>query len=214
MSAGLGAASQVAIAVTGAGTALAGVVYHRRQNRGAARLGGAISRAKAIWLAYAVFLWFFLCPILALSPAVAPPVRALLGAFAAFMWVRGVLELVLLYWTRSWTPPMGIAHDLACLALLLGGGAWLWPDLAALERPLDRWTLGLLGAVVVSLVCETIYAFTFHRIVGGRTKGDEAVWFAPEDDPTFRAINRTTAALNAPQVAFLLLFLGVCFDAL
>ncbi|MCO5168215.1 MAG: hypothetical protein M9894_17885 [Planctomycetes bacterium] len=214
MSAGLGAASQVAIAVSGAGTALAGALYHRRQNRPGARLGGAISRAKAVWLAYAVFLWFFLAPILALSDAVAPPARALLGAFAAFMWLRGVLELVLLFWTRSWTPPMGIAHDLACLVLLAGGGLWLREDLAALDRSFDRWTLALLAAVAVSLVCEVIYALTFHRLVGGRTKGDEAVWFAPEDDPTFRAINRLTAALNAPQVVFLLLFLGVCFDAL
>lgn len=188
------------------------VVYHRRQGR-PGRMGGAISRAKALWLGYAVYLWFFVCPLLALDPAVAAPLRQLLGAFAAFMWLRGLLELVLLFGVKRWTPPLGIGHDLACLALLGGGAAWRAAELAALARPLDRWTLALLAVVVVSLLCEVGFAWSFHAAVGGATRGDDGVWFASEDDPRFRAINRWTAALEAPQVLFVLVFLGVCLVA-
>lgn len=185
------------------------VAYHRRQNR-PGRMGGAISRAKAVWLGYAVYLWFFACPLLALDPAVARPARLLLGAFGAFMWLRGVAELVLLFWLKRWSPPMGIGHDVACLLLLVAGAWWLGPELSVVARPLDAWTLGLLAVVVVSLLCEVGFAWSFHVAVGGATHGDDGVWFASEDDPRFRAINRWTIALEAPQVAFLLVFLGVC----
>lgn len=206
---GLAASTKVALVVTGLVMAGFVVVYHRRQRR-PGRMGGAISRAKAVWLGYAVYLWFFVCPLLARDPALAPSLRLLLGAFAAFMWLRGVLELVLLFGLKRWTPPMGIGHDLACLLLLGGGAAWRAPELAALTAPLDRWTLALLGVVGVSLACEVGFAWSFHRLVGGATRGDDGVWFASEDDPRFRAINRWTTALEAPQLVFLLAFLGVC----
>lgn len=214
---GLEPGARAAIAVLAVAFVAFGVTYHRRQNRGGAsgkcRLGGAISRAKVMWLCYALFVWFFLCPIVALSGAVAEPLRALLGAFAAFMWLRGVIEAVLLYWTKSWTPPMGIGHDLACLALLGGGAWWFAPALGGLTSSLDLWTLGLLAAVFVSLLCEVGYAWAFFRVVGQETKGDEAVWFASEEDPRFRAINRATMTMNVPLYGFLVVYLLRCFDA-
>ena len=41
-----------------------GAWFARRQNRGA-RMGGAISRAKQVWLVWAVYVWFVLTPLLA-----------------------------------------------------------------------------------------------------------------------------------------------------
>lgn len=206
---GLGLETRLAIAAAALGTAAFGLGYYRRQNRAGVRLGGAISRAKALWLAYAVFFWFFLCPLLALSPAVPAPQRALLGAFAAFMWLRGLAEAALLFVWKRWTPPMGIAHDLACLALLAAGAARAGPALWQVEAPSQAWGLGLLGALVLSLVLEVGYAWSFYRVVGQRTRGEDALWFASEEDPRFRTINRVTAAMNVPQYAFLLAFLGV-----
>lgn len=212
MSPPLAATTRVAIVVALLGVAAAIVLFYRRQNRTPGRMGGAISRAKAVWLGYAVYLWFFLCPLLALDPALALPLRLLLGVFAAFMWLRGVLELVLLFWLKRWTPPMGIGHDLACLALLVCGGGSLAPALAELSRPLDLWTLALLAAVVVSLVCEAVFAYLFWCLVRPATRGHDGIWFASESDPRFRAINRWTAALEAPQVVFLLVYLGACLS--
>lgn len=206
---GLATATKVALVAVFVVMAAFGVSYHRRQNR-PGRLGGPISRAKAVWLSYAVLLWFFVCPLVALDPAVMRPARLLLGAFGAFMWARGVAELLLLYVFKRWRPPMGVGHDLACLVLLGAGAWWLWPELSAVGRPFDGWVLGLLGLVVVSLVCEVGFAWSFHVAVGGATHGDHGVWFASEDEPRFRAINRWTAALEAPQLVFLLVFLGVC----
>jgi hypothetical protein len=205
----LGLATKVALVATFLVMATFAVTYHRRQNR-PGRLGGAISRAKAVWLSYAVYLWFFLCPLLALDPAVARPARLLLGAFAAFMWLRGVAELLLLYVFKRWQPPMGVGHDLACLLLLGGGAWWLGPELSVVARPLDGWVLGLLALVVVSLLCEVGFAWRFHVAVAGATHGDDGVWFASEDDPRFRAINLWTATLEAPQLVLLVVFLGVC----
>ena len=36
----------------------------------------------------------------------------------------------------------------------------------------------------------------FFQIVGKRTMGADAIWYASDEDPQFRRINRITARLN------------------
>lgn len=184
-----------------------GFLFYLRQNR-ARVLGGGISRAKAAWLTFAVLFWLGVCPLLAFEPALPSRWRLVLGVFGAQFWLRGLVELYLLYVTKSWRPPYGIAHDLFSLVLVLGmvlgGGAF----------PLDP--ANLVGAVatgllVVSLVAETYYAWVFVRLVEGRTTGDEGVWFADGRDPRFVRVNRLTAALNVPLFAGLGVLLLAAF---
>ncbi len=184
-----------------------GVLLKRRQSRGG--IGGAISAPKAFWLSFTVFFWFFLCPVLALDGALSRPIRLAFGAFAISMWARGVAELVMLYGTKNWRPPYGIAHDIFCIVLV---AAVLLHDparIAALTRPLDLFALGLLVVVAASLLVEIQHAHSFHAVVGEDTKGDRAIWFADDADRRFARINRRTRIWNAILGGAVSVFLAV-----
>lgn len=170
-------------------------------------LGGRISRPKVVWLFFAIWFWFCLCPALALEPSLPTAYRLVFGAHAASMWLRGGVELFMLYVTKNWRPPLGIAHDVFCLLLLGGLAGWQWGHFGG--SPLGVWTAVAVGALAFSLVVETLYAVLFFRAVEGQTTGEQGVWFASEDEARFKRINALTTALNVPQVGFALAFLGV-----
>ena len=178
-----------------------GFRFGRRQ-RAPGASGGDISTPKLAWLAYAVLLWFLVTPLIALDPALRPELRWVLGGFSAFMWIRGAAELYMLYVTRNWRPPYGIAHDLLCIGLLLTGLLLLPDSRPNGEHPMDVWAALLLALLLTSLVAEVVYAWLFHRATEGQTTGKDGVWFAA-DNLRFRAINRLTAWFNVP------LFLGL-----
>ena len=183
--------------------ALAGAAFYLRQNRGAA-IGGRISVPKMLWLAYTVGLWFFVCPIVALDPGVGRPLRVTLAAFAAFMWLRGFVELFMMHATRNWRAQYGIGHNLSSIALLAGLIAFYgWP----VRTPYDHWVLGLVVLLAITLVIETFYAALFRRAVGGQTTGDDATWFAAAGDARFTRINRITAVINVPLYGLLATFI-------
>lgn len=189
--------TRVLLTVLALACAGAALFFRRAQNAKGAR-GGRISGPKVAWLFYAVFLWFIVCPLVALDSAVPVEARGVLGAFAAFMWLRGVAELFLLYVTKSWRPPYGVAHDVACIALVLGGLAWGRARWLGTLDTADTWALALVALVLVSLFVEVAYAALFFHAVEGRTTGDEGIWFADEEQARFRRINRLTLALNVP----------------
>jgi hypothetical protein len=193
--------TKIAIGISFAGVALVSLWFARRQNR-KPKLGGAISRPKQLWLAYAIFAWFFLSPILAFEPSFTPAFRTVVASFSILMWVRGAAELVMMYGTKNWKPPYGMTHDAVCIALLIG-----LPFL----YPLDPLGASYVAALVVSLCFELYYAFAFFRAVEGKTTGEEGVWFASDDDPRFRRINRVTAIGNAILCTYLALFLLAAF---
>ncbi len=187
---------------------IVGARFHRKQNAPGQKIGGRIALAKLLWLSWAIAVWFFVCPFVALDPGVGPPLRWSLGLFAASMWLRGAVELYMMYVSKSWRPPYGIAHDLCSIALLGGCLAWFHAELPGLVG-YDRWVLGLCAAVLLSLVAETIYAVGFHKVVAHRTTGDDAVWFASSEDPKFRRLVRLTVGFNIPLFGYLAVFLAV-----
>jgi hypothetical protein len=187
---------------------LLGVLFWRAQNVRRAR-GGRISPPKLAWLLYAVFLWFFLCPLVALDAGVHPGLRAVLGVFAAAMWLRGLAELYMLYVSRNWRPPYGIGHDVLCIALVVGGLVLTRHHWAGELPARDVWGLALVGLVLVSLLVEVLYAALFFHAVEGRTTGEDGIWFADEEQARFRRINRLTLALNVPLYASLAGLLAV-----
>lgn len=174
--------------------ALFGVRFRRRQNSGA--LGGAISRAKAFWLPFAIWFWFVVCPVVAFDGVVAFPLRVTLGAFGVFMWLRGAAEMVMLYGTKTWRPPLGIGHDVSCIALIAAVLAFFGLDLLSFQRSIDLWTVGLCVTVVVSLLVEIHHAWSFYEAVKGRTTGEDGVWFADDEQERFRQINQNTFRWN------------------
>jgi hypothetical protein len=186
---------------------IVGYVFYVRQQKGA--LGGGISRAKAAWLTFAVLYWLGVCPILALEPSMPNPWRMAFGLFTLSFWARGLAELYMLYVSKNWKPPYGVAHDLFCIVLLFA-------TIALMRRsaPGTGWdTMGLLAtvALLVSLCAETYYALEFHKLVAGQTTGEDGVWFADQEAPKFKQINRITALINVPLYAFLGVLLAAAF---
>lgn len=164
-------------------------------SEGSAKMGGALSTAKALWLLFALYFWFIFCPTLGLSERCPSPWRECLLLFSANIWLRGVIELYMLYITKSWRPRYGITHDLFSLALIPFPlwGVELAPSVAS------SW--GLISALTVlvlwlSMVLETLYAVWFNQIVEGKTTGDEGIWFADAESPQFKRVNRFTALNN------------------
>ena len=184
------------------------LAFYRHQNA-ERRMGGAISLAKMFWLSFAVGVWFLVCPILALDTSVHLGLRWILGCFAAFMWMRGVVELFMMYVTRNWRPPYGIAHSVSSIVLLVVASGWQFNSLRTIGAGYDLWVLALLGVVLASLVLEVGYAAAFYRVVGERTVGGEAVWYASASDEQFRKINQVTTAFNILLYMFLVAFVLV-----
>jgi hypothetical protein len=189
-------------------SALLGILFWWRQNVKKA-LGGRISPPKVAWLFYAIFLWFLLCPLVALDSAIDVRLRMVLGGFGAFMWVRGVAELYMLYVSHNWKPPYGIGHDVLCILLVLCGVSWFALQHQGPLSRIDSWALSLIALVLVSLLVEVLYATLFFQAVEGHTTGEDGIWFADEEQARFRRINRITLACNVPLYASLAALLSV-----
>ncbi len=185
---------------------VAAVAFGARQNRAGTR-GGRISRPKLVWLFFAIWFWLFECAALAFEPALPWGYRVIFGVHAASMWARGAVELVLLHVTKTWRPPMGIAHDVFCVVTVLALLVACWEGLGP-TAPFGLFAPALVGMLLFSLGVEIAYALLFFRAVQGKTTGEDGVWFASEAEARFRRINRLTFALNVPQVVFQLVFLG------
>jgi len=189
---------------------VSGGFFFRAQNR-REKMGGRISPAKMAWLLYAVTVWFFLSPIIAFDATVPRSFSVLLGAFSVLMWTRGLVEVLMLYVTKNWQPPLGMAHNLLCTVFLVAGLYYYRDQGVRFGEPLQPWLLGFVATLVVSLLVETVYAFLFHKAVAGKTTGGDGVWFASQEDSRFRHINRLTATINVPLYGFLMLFLAAAY---
>lgn len=196
--------SRVALLASLAGCVLAAFWFRSKQNRAHA-MGGKISNPKLLWLFFAIWFWLFESAVLAFEPSLPQGYRIILGVHAASMWARGALEMVMLYVTRNWRPPIGITHDVLCILTVL-------VLIVVLPLPLDSvWGLfapALLFMLLFSLMVEVLYAALFFKAVEGKTTGEKGIWFASEDEARFRRINRITTAFNVPQVFFQLVLLG------
>ncbi len=195
--------TRVALGVAVLVVSVVGAALFVRQRR-PGQIGGRMAPAKLLWLAYVLLLWFLVAPIIALDPSVARPLRVVLGTFSVLMWVRGLLELWLMYGVHRWRPPWGIAHDLVCAVVLTAQLALTATPQASAE---DTWAYGLAVTIGLSLLVEAGYAAAFYRIVGRATEGEAAIWFASETEPRFRQVVRATRFLNLPFYASLGTFL-------
>jgi hypothetical protein len=192
--------SKAFVVFAGVALVVFAVAFRRRQRPGA--IGGAISVPKAIWLPLAIFEWFVFCMAVGFDPALPAALRCPFAAVGVSMWVRGVVEMVMLYGTKSWRPPMGIAHDAITLVLLgvivvFNHDAIVAGAAGADATVLSAMAVWMLPIVAASLVIEMVHAWTFFQVIGKGTTGDDGIWFADDDDPRFVAINRRTWLGNA-----------------
>ncbi len=201
-------AAHVALLALAGGVLAAASVWHYLHQADERRVGGAISLPKQLWLSFCLFAWFILPLFLATDRRIGRAPRIVLGAFAACMWARAVAQVIVMYILNDWRVAYGVSHDAVSIVLLGGLSVAYRRRLSSSEStPLGRWTLALLGVIVLTLILEIGYAVSFHQAVQGRTHGEDAVWFAPAGDPRFARINLLTAIFDAPLYLFVGAFL-------
>lgn len=157
-------------------------------------MGGEISPAKSFWLFYCIYTWLIFIPFIYFTQEIPQPYKTTWIVFSAWFWLRGIVEMVMMFITKNWTPPIGIAHDLSCVLLLMFMPMFFKHTLGPLHSPFFIFHMSLIFGALM----ETYYAMTFHKIVGEKTKGDEAVWYANKEDPVFKRVVFITALANFP----------------
>jgi hypothetical protein len=165
--------------------ALAALAFRDGQNAGG-RIGGPISWPKLLWLTYTLAAWGIVALFFWRAPQISAGLRRVFGLHLASFALRGLAELYLIYVAVAWIPPYGIGHDLFDIGLIT------WARRAAGRphtRP-DRVAARFLTSIRVTLGCEIVFAWLFHRAVDART----GVYFA-SDDPHWALINRLTTAV-------------------
>ena len=192
------------------GLCVVAALWFRHQQNRAHVMGGKISNPKLLWLFFAIWFWLFECAALAFEPSLPLSYRLIFGVHAASMWLRGAVEMFMLYVTKNWRPPIGITHDVVCLLTVLSL-AFHSNNLGERSGGWGLFAPALLVMLVFSLLVEVLYAYLFFQAVEGKTTGDKGIWFASEDEARFRRINRITASFNAPQVLFQLVLLVAGF---
>lgn len=167
--------------------------YYKRQASGM-RIGGPISLPKITWLFLTTFHYFLLAPYLLFSVNSNEPMNTALLAFCLLIVFRMLLQLVLMFWLKKWTPVWGISFNflfVSIIGLILSQGSEI--DYGPVSNKLI-----LLHLITLSLMMlvDSYYAWTFKSLVGQQTKGEQAIWYASEQDPKFASINRQTKVLN------------------
>jgi hypothetical protein len=174
---------------------LIGVGFKYYQDRG--KMGGSIAWSKCFWLNYTIINWFLL-PLYFWYSDIGP-LKYTLMTIASMMWIRGIIELYMLFVTKNWKPMYGIIHNV--MTILAAFVVFYFnPRISMLE---SIYTLSLF----ISLNLEIYYATFFHEHVGEKTQGDKAVWFASKDDPKFKQVLTVTTLGNLYVYGSLFYFL-------
>jgi len=160
-----------------------GALAFRHGQNVAGRIGGPISWPKLLWLTYALAGWFLVAFFFWRSDQIAPARRRAYGAHLLSFTVRGLVELWLIYVAVAWIPPYGIAHDLFDIALITVLARAAGPPRSVSDRVAGRF----LTSIRLTLGCEIVFAWLFHRAADART----GLYFASAD-PYWDLINRLT----------------------
>lgn len=176
-------------------------LYKKKQNGPKAMTGGPISTPKAFWLAYTITTWFFFPWIFIFSPDVSSGIKAVIIFHLASWWIRGPLELVMIYKWFNWTPKYGIAHD---TFHLLGITAFYFmnkSEFGALNS-MSNMALAFIFITFIATVAEISFAYLFFTVRSEEEEKDN-IYFA-SDDPKWLFINRLTLLVVCGVMAHLI----------
>lgn len=175
------------IALWPAVVSLLALFIHRKQNSNQAWTGGPISWPKSFWLAFTILTWFFLPIFIWLHPDFPAGARALFAFHLGSWWIRGLLELVMIYKWKNWSPRYGIAHDLIHIAGAIG-------ICIVTGTSFDGHISWLVSSMALMFIYtaafEAFFAWRF-LILRTRAQADENIYFA-DDSPQWRLVNRVS----------------------
>ena len=104
-------------------TAIA-LAFYVIQNAGSLP-GGNIALPKLFWLALVIYCWFIIPVLIAIDETLFLA-RKCVMIFLCSMFLRAIIELMMMYWFHNWHPYYGIGHDIFSLFLSLGLAYCLW----------------------------------------------------------------------------------------
>lgn len=169
---------------------LVGTYYYYLQNQ-SERLGGHISAPKAYWLFFCLYVYYAV-PVMVLIQLQEFPntITWFYLGICLILLIRMVVQLLWMFVLKKWTPNMGISFN-----VILCGYLWIGAGLIYLK---GEHNLFLLTAILISLhaLTDSYYAWVFKTIVGSKTMGEEAVWYAHPEKTEFKKINRITNRIN------------------
>lgn len=166
--------------------------YHKKQNGSKPLTGGPISTPKSFWLAYTVCTWFFFPIILAFNPEVTSGLKSILIFHLISWWVRGILELIMIYKWFNWSPRYGISHDLFHLVALTILSYIHRLEFQALT-PVNTIVSVFIIVIFFATIAEISFAYLFFK-VRSKEEEEDNIYFA-SDDPKWIFINRLTLTI-------------------
>ncbi|NOT78817.1 MAG: hypothetical protein HOP07_07415 [Bacteriovoracaceae bacterium] len=186
-------------------------LYKKKQNGPNPLTGGPISTPKSFWLAYTVTTWFFLPFIFLLNPDVIVPLKILISFHLLSWWIRGPLELVMIYKLFNWSPRYGISHDLFHLVGLFVTWVYYYKDLITLTG-ISLLAHAFILVTIFATIAEISFAYLFLKI---RTQQEEKenIYFA-SDDPKWIFINRLTLTVVIAVMSHLIIQSAYAFFVL
>ena len=185
---------------------IACIWYYNHQNK-QSKIGGPIAKPKIFWLGFASYNYFILSLILFWGIRATDAWVFLLQSFVVLVFLRAVIQSLLMFVFHRWIPPMGIIYNFVCLTFLI-----VYYLINRNSLTLKSKEDILLGVFLLEVACillvDSIYAFKFYKIVGEKTKGKDAIWYASEEDPSFKKVIQLTRYLN---ILFMLYFIFFTF---
>ncbi len=174
-------------------TVIFAFLFYKRQNGQNANVGGPISKPKSLWLAYCIGAWFVLPFVFIFDPNVDDHLKVVLCVHLISWWLRGPLELVMIYKWLNWTPVYGILHDMLHIMIVFFASSWAIANMgwATFIETQNALTFSFLAAIIFSTVAEILFASLF---LATRSHLDHLIYFADET-PRYNLINRFTAGV-------------------
>jgi hypothetical protein len=165
--------------------------YRKKQSGSNPFTGGQISIPKAFWLSYTVWTWFLLPIIFVFHPLLSSGNKIILYCHLASWWIRGILELVMIYKWFNWSPRYGISHDvfhLSMISVLLY--LFRYEVLFSVTGPINFFALYYILMLFVSTSSEILFAKLFLEYRSENEVKDN-IYFA-SDEEKWKKINRIT----------------------
>lgn len=169
-------------------------LYYRAQNK-TQQIGGPIARPKIFWLGFTSYNYFILSLLLWWGLTLSPLWNTLLIIFIGCIYFRAVVQSLFMFVFHIWIPPMGIFYNIFCFTVIVVFTGYNYNEMFPLGLGDEVGAL-YMGLICASLITDSVYAYKFFKLVGEKTKGKEAIWYASEEDPIFKKIVRLTRNMN------------------
>lgn len=181
------------------------VMFHRKQNSKTAWTGGQISWPKAFWLFYTVLTWFIYPFFFLFHPELPANYFWPFALHLFSWWVRGPLELLMIYKWLNWKPLYGISHDIFHLILIVSVALY-WGVFSTATNATAELAQWFYGSLFLSTAAETYFVARFKDLRSEK-EGRDNVYFA-STDPKWKKVNVITGIVVTSLILQMLYISG------